>query len=1301
MNSYGFAPLLYLADGIASPMWFAQTVGPKRYSYNDLSTRAVALADGCGCCLPQGILLHCRLRSEVWPCHPETWPVALIFGVFVTMMKRTLAVAFAAMVLATAAPVLAETPDEIFSFANALREDQLFEAAAAQYLKFSRQNPTDRRSPVALDRAAECLTRIDKVPQAITVMETMLATYPNDVDRCRVSVQLGRLYAKDRRFSEADQIFTRVVVAMSDCPNVPDAMLGKGEAMIANGNFEGAVEVLRPILDEHIEHAAAPRAAYQTAFAYRKLGRDEQALNRYQYVVAQFPRDPMAGFAALEAGRMLSDRGMVDKALEFYRAAKTFDASPFVVPASKEGAELLEKNDRAGEAVMWYEELLSRPDVGDTREIFIRAVGAASTARDYVGVGRIAAEYDRHYPNTFSPQITLAVARANLARDNYDAVLADVDKLESFAPGTPFARQAPKVRGEALLGLGRPREAIGELRRFVSIGADSTLRCETLNTISQVNFTALGDTSAALRALDELLDVQRREIPSEMLRVGRVYERARQYADAGRIYRDLIDRSPLSDEAEAAEKRVAFINEFTVTDYQSALRAVDKASLNAAKSQGIGPMLELVNTRIDVLKDFDGAGDLVDQLKKQTKGHAGHDRVLYFEGLVHAKQARKALFLDDEQRARDGQKQADKVWTSLIKEQPQSEWSQTAQFQRVLLAGDLAGRVDTTAAKQVLNAYPQHELAVELYERVGEVLLSAGTEPHARRAQIYFDNARRLSDDPGDQRRLQLRNAQAIMAAGDTKKAASEFRSIADRDNSRVGLRAAYEAGVALRELKKYDDAVPYFRRVAARDPYGDFGLRGELQAADCLYLDRRYEGALAGYNAAGRMAKSDARRWQVQHRVAACYQQMGRSEEALQLYQACIASAEGGDARRRVYVAAAALAERLGRTDAQRNYLERLVGEYDGGPDMVAGGKQLSRIYLEAGELSDAEAMARLMMQVAPTEDPEPEALLAMALYRRGEFREARNITERVYAKAGNPSELAYEINVEAAKYYFDNQEFKRSIEILTQFAENCDGEGACEHARYYYAMALFGDNQFDRGTQVATRFFREYPLSPRSPLLHLRMGNALVQSERVSESLIHYEDAANTAQDSLVAFTAMKNLGVTYQRLKQWRDAEQTWQRLLTRFPRHEFAPEASLNVARCKMERGDYSGAIVAYEESMPYLQGEAKARAYYWKGTSYERLGDFQSAVVEYLKVPYLHPGEGLWVVTAELKAAECYARINRGDAAKEIYQKVLRSHGANSRWGKVAQQGIDTIDGKPVTPENTPEQSAQEETGEGQ
>ncbi|MDH3199016.1 MAG: tetratricopeptide repeat protein, partial [Candidatus Krumholzibacteria bacterium] len=167
-----------------------------------------------------------------------------------------------ALLIIVTAPASAESPDEVFSFANHLKRDGLNEAAAQQFLRFARENPTDGRAPEALLSAADCLNASGGTEQAVTVLEAIVSTYPDHPEQCRVQVQLGRLYAKLDRYDEADRTFTRVAVTMPDCALVPDALLGKGEALMAQKNFAAASEVLRTVVESHVESKAAPRAAY-------------------------------------------------------------------------------------------------------------------------------------------------------------------------------------------------------------------------------------------------------------------------------------------------------------------------------------------------------------------------------------------------------------------------------------------------------------------------------------------------------------------------------------------------------------------------------------------------------------------------------------------------------------------------------------------------------------------------------------------------------------------------------------------------------------------------------------------------------------------------------------------------------------------------------------------------------------------------------------------------------------------------------------------------------------------------------
>jgi TolA-binding protein len=284
--------------------------------------------------------------------------------------------------------VAAETPDDIHTFATQLKKDGMFEAAAAQFLRFARENPTDPRSPEALVSAGECLVESNNITNAVTVLESVASTYPDHASHCRVKVQLGRLYFELERYDEADRAFTDVVVSMPDCDLVPDALLGKGETLISTDDFQGGFDVLTSLIDNYIESPAAPRASYNRAYCLERLGRDDEALRAYERIVQRFPRDPIAGFSSLEAARINADRGNAERAIQYYARTKQFESKVFFVPASEEGAELLQSTGEHRQALAWLEELLARPDLDDPRSVHIRAVRAAFNAEDYESVRR-------------------------------------------------------------------------------------------------------------------------------------------------------------------------------------------------------------------------------------------------------------------------------------------------------------------------------------------------------------------------------------------------------------------------------------------------------------------------------------------------------------------------------------------------------------------------------------------------------------------------------------------------------------------------------------------------------------------------------------------------------------------------------------------------------------------------------------------------------------------------------------------------------------------------------------------------
>jgi tetratricopeptide (TPR) repeat protein len=322
----------------------------------------------------------------------------------------------------------------------------------------------------------------------------------------------------------------------------------------------------------------------------------------------------------------------------------------------------------------------------------------------------------------------------------------------------------------------------------------------------------------------------------------------------------------------------------------------------------------------------------------------------------------------------------------------------------------------------------------------------------------------------------------------------------------------------------------------------------------------------------------------------------------------------------------------------------------------------------------------AVLITQVPAESRIEAQALQVMAYYRAGRYAEAKRYHEALSSTLPPESPLTYEVPLHAAWYHFDQKQYKQAIALLGPVASDCPEQAPCEDIMYLLSMSLFSDNQIKPASDQAGEFLSKYPFSKFAPAIHLKFGNALSSRNQYSEALVHYQEAAAAATDSTVAFDALKNTAIAYQKMLKWREAGDIWTQLAETFPDSPEMEEIRLSGARCKMEGGDIGGAIIAYQAAIPYLKDEGKARAYYWSGECHQRLGNHKAAVVQYLKVPYLVPREAMWGVTAQLKAAECYANMDRLDSAKNLYEKIVRQHGKDSQWGRVAATAIDQIDG---------------------
>jgi TolA-binding protein len=121
--------------------------------------------------------------------------------------------------------------------------------------------------------------------------------------------------------------------------------------------------------------------------------------------------------------------------------------------------------------------------------------------------------------------------------------------------------------------------------------------------------------------------------------------------------------------------------------------------------------------------------------------------------------------------------------------------------------------------------------------------------------------------------------------------------------------------------------------------------------------------------------------------------------------------------------------------------------------------------------------------------------------------------------------------------------------------------------------------------------------------------------------------------------------------------------------------------LKVGLTFQQHKDYDAAVKVFRALISATKNnEIKAEAQYWVGESLQHQGRHEAAVVEYLKVAYLYPTEGMWALTARYMAAQVYQEMGAYEEAVRLYTKVAKESG-DKRKSEYARKRIEELSAK--------------------
>ena len=451
--------------------------------------------------------------------------------------------------------------------------------------------------------------------------KTYVQSRSADVRRM-TGLRLGRvLLTSPDTFAEGAKVVRSIVKDSPDAEGAKDAYLALADTYLSSGDAKSAAECYRIALETWPEAAKISQVQEARGWAFRKLGKHEEAVEAFARAEETATNDVDRASAILEQGDALSDCGRGEEAMAKYR--QVLELYPKTPAGEKlkvlvrlreletKGRDLY-KAFKFDEALAVFRELaesaptrkpradylemlclyaLGKDDEAVAKARLIAEQGADPRIRAEATLWLAKYEYNRRNWKTScglfasfadmmpeSPSAPSALtwsARAAFAENDFALAIQTVTKLAERYPESPEKARGYMVQGESLIELARFDEAVLVLERaVVAEGAPTEERTRAQMLRADALFAMGADNPARYReALDAYRAVRLGEslTPAAKLsvsfKIGLTLEKLKRldeaedeyYAEVVLAYRQgRMKDIRFDDEARAAFSRAAF-----------------------------------------------------------------------------------------------------------------------------------------------------------------------------------------------------------------------------------------------------------------------------------------------------------------------------------------------------------------------------------------------------------------------------------------------------------------------------------------------------------------------------------------------------------------------------------------------------------------------------------------------------------------------------------------------------------------------------------------------------------------------
>jgi len=1137
-----------------------------------------------------------------------------------------------------------QAPDAWWNVAQSYVEMKNYPEAASAFERLKVFHPKSKRAPEALLQSAIYFRLAGALDKVKTVLRTLTQEYPTSNLVPEARLQLAQTYFEEDNLDRARGELNRVVSRSTDPSIKSKALLLVGEIYQRQEKPEEAEKAYREITQSYARTSASAEASYQLGLLKQEFGKYLESITDFKRVVSD------TSFSSAE----LKERALLGISRSYFQL-----------------------NDFSN-TLLNLRALLNQASNTFAHEARLRAGTLHFSVEARLRAGTL----------HFGVQARLLSASAHEALKDYAAELEDyrmitldtskaVDKRIGYAGAARVSRRLKDFRG-----------AISYLQDFLALYPNDPNTPEALYLLGEV-YGSTNEIGAEKNAIASYQDILMRFprnplVDDALFSIGRMHEKAKEVDLALSSYRELITRYPASPFVTQAKERIDWITTFQATPSSESLGKLAEllARLISGESKGESAF-HLGQIYLNDLKDFSAAAKMFTSAIENAVPEPNLAEAYYCRARAYQLASAKKTLMPDSAIA---------AYEEFLQRYPSHEHSTDAAAQIALLRISQPVLVDPLKiAEDYVLKYPSSTLA-------DVVVLAAADSMEARRR---FDRAvlgyeQLLAWFPASILREEatFRLARALEESGKKDSARIVYSSYIDKyPTGSFGAQVMSSLAREALQAGRPPEALSFYQRLLESYYYTPQAEDAEFEMCQALAGSGHLDSAITQCQALLQRRREDLfgqrDSLEVLHLLANLYQQKDLRPQAKKYYLACLQ-------RDRTSERAAAVLFNLGQLYREDGNVETAIGllrqAVEISPDRKVRG-YLADLLFDAGEYADANTQfAALAKSATDDERKTLESRTIVGLIRLGNLAEAEEKSRQFSKTYKDVDELLAEIQIEKGTYYFRKQDYASAQATFEKLVKEYDETKAVPTAQYWIAKIFEVTGQNQKALEKYEEILKNFPRAEILPKVYLALGNINYRTEKFEAAVRYYKmivDSGSAAPD--VYQSAMNNLIEAYKTVGLFEGALQLTRTFIEKYPNDESVMDKRIDIGVLYEKLGYHDQSAMYLQNLLEDADVDLEAEIRYYIGEAYFGKGDYEHAILEFLKVPYLVTRKGRvdWTPNAFYMSAQSYEKMGKYDQALNMYQQIIDRSGIDQTFKTAAQKEIDRVNALVKKPEKKP------------